>query len=119
MQRDWLQGMVMVKMMNNANVEAHRVEVSVKPRPGMEVAVDFYKFRARELNNLGGSRPFQSFLSPDLGYEITPTLQWSVTPNMFIQALASFKAPGQGMTLALPQPARTWSTFQLSLYGGF
>ena len=118
-QRDWLQGLVMVKMMNNANLEAHRVEVSVKPRPGMELLVDVYKFRARELNNLGGARPLQALGSRDLGYEITPTLQWSVTPNMYIQALASFKAPGQGMALALPQPARTWSTFQLSLYGGF
>ena len=72
----------MVKMMNNANLAAHRVEVSVKPRPGMEVAVDFYKFRARDLNNLGGARPFQTLgSSPDLGYEITPTLQWSVTPE--------------------------------------
>jgi hypothetical protein len=118
-QRDWLQGMVMVKMMNNANIEAHRVEVSVKPRPGMELVVDVYKFRARELNNLGSARPLQTLLSPDLGYEITPTLQWSLTPNVFVQALASFMTPGQGMTLALPQPARTWSTFQLSLYAGF
>ena len=118
-QRDWLQGMVMVKLANNANIEAHRFEAGVKPRPGMELLVDVYKFRARQSNNLGGGRPFQTWPSADLGYEITPTLQWSITPNLFLQGLVSAKVPGAGMADALPIPARTWFTFQASLYAGF
>ena len=118
-QRDWLQGMVMVKLANNANIEAHRFEAGVKPRPGMELFVDVYKFRARQSNNLGGGRPFQTWPSRDLGYEITPTLQWSITPNLFLQGLVSAKVPGAGMADALPIPARTWFTFQASLYAGF
>lgn len=81
--------------------------------------MDVYTFRARELNTLGSARPLQTLGSRELGDEITPTLQRSVTPIMNVQALASFKAPGQGMTLALPQPARTWSTFQMSRCAGF
>jgi hypothetical protein len=118
-QRDWLQGMVMVKMANNANLAAHRFEASVRPRRGMELILDFYKFRAREASNLGGARPFQAWPSPDLGYEVTPTLQWSLTPNLFLQSLVSVKVPGKGMADALPGPARAWATFQASLYAGF
>ena len=118
-QRDWLQGMVMVKMANNANLEAHRIEASVRPRRGMELILDFYKFRAQQSNNLGGARPFQAWPSQDLGYEITPTLQWSITPNLFLQGLVSIKVPGRGMADALPLPARTWTTYQASLYAGF
>jgi len=85
----------------------------------MEVIVDIYTFRARQSNNLGGGRPFQAWPSRDLGYEITPTLQWSITPNLFLTSLVSVKVPGAGMTAALPAPARSWATFQASLYAGF
>ena len=118
-QRAWLQGLVMVKMMNNANLVTHRVEVSVKPRRGMDLALDMYFFRAQQGNNRGGSaRPFQSFTSLDLGYEISPTLQWSITPNVYIQALVSTKVPGAGMAGQLTGPAKTWTTFQLAVYAG-
>jgi hypothetical protein len=118
-QREWLQGLVMVKMMNNANVLAHRVEVSVRPRRGMDLSVDFYSFRAQQANNLGASaRPFQSFGNLDLGYEITPTLQWSITPNVYVQSLVSRRVPGPGFSQALSGPAKAWTTFQLAFYAG-
>ena len=118
-QREWLQGLVTVKMMNNANIAAHRVEVSVKPRPGMDLAVDFYSYRAQQANNLGGTaRPFQAYSSLDLGYEISPTLQWSITPNLYVQALVSTRVPGAGMKEPLTRPAKPWTTFQLALYAG-
>ena len=118
-QRDWLQGMVMVKMMNNANLVTHRFEVSVKPRRGMDISVDFYSYRAQQANNRGGSaRPFQSFKDLDLGYEITPTLQWSITPNIYVQALVSARVPGPGVSGQLSGPAKTWTTLQLAFYAG-
>ena len=118
-QRDWLQGLVMVKMMNNANLVTHRVEVSVKPRRGMDLAIDFYSFRAQQANNRGASaRPFQSFTNLDLGYEVTPTLQWSVTPNIYIQALVSTKVPGAGMSGQLSGPSKPWTTCQFAVYAG-
>ena len=118
-QRDWLQGLVMIKMMNNANLVTHRVEVSVKPRRGMDVAIDFYAFRAQQGNNRGASaRPFQSFTDLDLGYEIAPTLQWSITPNIYIQALISTKVPGAGMSGQLSGPSKPWTTCQFAVYAG-
>jgi hypothetical protein len=119
-QREWLQGVIMVKTMNNANVLTHRVEVSVKPKPGLELILDFYRMRAQYANNLGAfGRPIQTLKDPDLGYELTPTLQWSVVKNIFLQAVVSTKVPGKGFQMALPAPVRTWTTFQLSVYGGF
>ena len=118
-QRDWLQGLVMIKMMNNANLVAHRIEVSVRPRPGMDISVDIYSYRAQQANNRGASaRPFQSFTDLDLGYEIAPTLQWSITPNVYVQALVSSKVPGAGMAGQLSRPAKTWTTCQFAVYAG-
>ena len=119
-QRDWLQGMVMVKMMNNANLEAHRVEVSVKPRPGMELLVDVYEFRARETNNLG-RRAGRSSPVPcaDLGYEITPTLSGASRRIIYIQAprVGQGSRARHGWGAAHPRP--DLDTFQASLYAGF
>lgn len=85
----------------------------------MELLVDVYKIRAQQSNNLGGGRPFQTWPSRDLGYEVTPTLQWSLTPNLFLQALISVKVPGAGMAQSLLVPTRAWTTYQASLYAGF
>jgi hypothetical protein len=58
--------------------------------------------------------------SRDLGNSITPTMQWSVTKNLFIQALVDIVFPGPGLANQLTtQPARPWTSWQLAGYMGF
>jgi hypothetical protein len=115
-QRDWAQGLDMIKVAINRNMRTHRVEVSAKPRDGLELSVDYYYFDADTANNLGGQRPVSTYGTGRLGQEITPTLQWMVGSTLYIQGLATFLVPGPALTQVLPAPTRTWKTFQLSFY---
>ncbi len=118
-QRDWAQGMDMIKIVTNRNLRTHRIEVSVKPLQGLDVSVDYYYFTADTLNNLGGQRAVATYGDEYLGQEITPTLQWMVNRNLYVQSLVSIVIPGRGLEDVLPEPARTWKTFQLSFYWFF
>jgi hypothetical protein len=115
-QRDWAQGLDMIKIAINRNMRTHRVEVSAKPLDGLELSVDYYYFTADTRNNLGGQRPVSTYGAGRLGQEITPTLQWMVGEKLYIQGLATFLVPGPGLSQVLPEPTRTWKTFQLSFY---
>jgi len=115
-QRDWAQGMDMIKIVTNRNLRTHRFEVSVKPLSGLDLSVDYYYFDADTLNNLGGQRAVSTYGDEHLGQEITPTLQWMVNRNLYIQSLVSILIPGRGLKDVLPEPTRTWKTFQVSFY---
>ncbi|MCL4838278.1 MAG: hypothetical protein KJ058_09975 [Thermoanaerobaculia bacterium] len=115
-QRDWAQGLDMIKLATNRNLRTHRVEVSAKPLDGLELSVDYYYFTADTRNNRGGQRPLQTYGSGRLGQEITPTLQWMVGEKLYIQALATFLIPGPGLRDVLPEPTHTWQTYQISFY---
>jgi hypothetical protein len=115
-QRDWAQGMDMIKVAINRNMRTHRVEFSVKPKEGLELLVDYYYFTADERNNLGGQRPVSTYGGSYLGQEISPTLQWMIGKNLFVQGLATFFLPGAGISSVLPERTATWQTYQLSFY---
>jgi hypothetical protein len=115
-QRDWVQGLTFSKLVANRNLRGHRFEVSVKPFRGMEFSVDCYRLSADSLNNLGTPPPLQTYAAGYIGQSFTPTLQWSVGQNLFIQAVADFVIPGEALKRALVGEAVTWQSYQLSLY---
>lgn len=115
-QRDWVQGLTFSKLVANRNLRSHRFEISVKPFPGMEFSVDCYRLRADSLNNLGTPPPLQTYAAEYIGQSFTPTLQWSVGKNLFIQAVADFVVPGEALKRAFVGEAVTWQSYQLSLY---
>jgi hypothetical protein len=39
-----------------------------------------------------------------------------VNQNLYVQSLVTIVIPGRGPKDVLPEPARTWKTFQLSFY---
>mgnify|MGYP003563556178 CR=1 FL=1 len=118
-QRDWAQGLGSIKMLINRNMRTHRIEVSVKPLRGMDLSVDYYYFTADTRNNLGGQPALGTYGDEYLGQEVTPTLQWMVNQNLYVQSLVSFVKPGRGLDQVLPEKTRTWKTFQLSFYWFF
>jgi hypothetical protein len=42
-----------------------------------------------------------------------------VNRNLYVQSLVSILIPGRGLEEVLPEPTRTWKTFQLSFYWFF
>jgi hypothetical protein len=117
-QNNWVQGLTMVKLFNNANIRSHRVEASVKPRPDIEVLVDYHRLYAVQLNNLGGKGPLQTLRSDDIGHSVAPTMKVFFKQGLYIQALVDMVIPGEAFRLALPKPPRTWASYQLALYFG-
>lgn len=115
-QRDWLHGMAMTQVARGRNLRVHRVELSVKPKPGLDLSVDMYDYSADTLNNLGGQRALPAYASSRLGNEVTPTLQWMVNRNLFVQALATYLIPGPGLRDSLPAPTHVWQAYKLSFY---
>ncbi len=115
-QRDWLHGMAMTQVARGRNLRVHRVELSVKPKPGLDLSVDMYDYRADTLNNLGGQRALPAYASSHLGNEVTPTLQWMVNQNLYVQALATYLIPGPGLRDSLPAATHVWQAYKLSLY---
>jgi len=115
-QRDWVQGLTFSKLVANRNLRGHRAELSLKPARGLELSVDYYRLYAHQLNNLGAAPPLQSYRDSYLGQSVTPTLQWSYGKNLFIQAVADFVIPGDGLKRALAGEAVTWQSYQLSFY---
>jgi hypothetical protein len=118
-QRDWAQGLGMIKIAINRNLRTHRLEVSCKPLSGLDLSIDYYYFMADTLNNLGGQRAVSTYGDDHLGQEITPTLQWMVNRNLYVQGLVTILIPGDGLREVLPEPTRTWKSFQLSFYWFF
>lgn len=118
-QRDWLLGMTMTQVARGRNLRVHRFEASVRPRTGMDLSVDCYDYSADELNNLGGQRALPTYASSHLGNEVTPTLQWMVNKNLYVQALASYLIPGPGLRDSLPAPTHVWQAYKLSFYWFF
>lgn len=118
-QRDWAQGMDMIKIVTNRNLRTHRFEASVKPLSGLDLSIDYFYFTADELNNLGGQPAVSTYGDEYLGQEFTPTLQWMINRSLYVQSLLSIVIPGRGLEEVLPEPAHTWKTFQLSLYWFF
>lgn len=115
-QRDWLLGMAMTQVGRGRNLKVHRVELSARPKPGLDLSLDLYDYGADTLNNLGGQRALPTYASSHLGNEVTPTLQWMVSPNLYVQALATYLIPGPGLRDSLPEPTHVWQSYKLSLY---
>ncbi|MBL8228718.1 MAG: alginate export family protein [Bryobacterales bacterium] len=117
-QNNWVQGLTMVKLFNNANIRSHRVEASIKPKPNLELLLDYHRLFAVNLNNLGGKGPLQTLRSNDIGHSYAPTMKVFFTKGLYIQALVDLVVPNEAIRLALPKPAKTWASYQLALYFG-
>jgi hypothetical protein len=108
----------MVKLFNNANIRSHRVEGSVKPRPNVELLLDYHRLFAINRNNLGGKGPLQNLQSLDIGHSYAPTIKVFFAKGLYVQALVDLVVPNNAIAQALPRPARTWASYQLALYFG-
>lgn len=113
---NFLPGIVFSKTYKNANLVTNRATLSVKPRTGLEIVLDYFHHRAARLNNLGGIGPLQTLTSRDIGQEVTLTAYQYIGTHAFLQAIASVGLPGQAIEQALPGNADPWVTLQLALY---
>ncbi|MBO1545255.1 alginate export family protein, partial [Brucella melitensis] len=113
----WLQGVSFGKITTNSNLETHRVQFNVAPDERLNLTFDYYLLRTPQLNNLGSNPALSTLSSHDLGQELSLSARWSATKSLYLQALVSHAIPGTALRDIGAD--RNWTTFQVSLYGGF
>jgi hypothetical protein len=115
---EWLQGITINKVLTQENRATHRLRFNVSPREGLNFTLDYFRHRADELNNLGGSAALSQLQSKDLGQELQFATRWAVSRNLYFVGVASHAIPGDAIKAAAPG-AKPWSSLQVQLYWNF
>lgn len=113
---EWVQGVNFKKLVGNTNMNVQRVRVTAKPDDSLNLTLDFFDFKARELNNLGATPALATLASRDIGQEVTLRGDWFVSRRLYLLLVASHAVPGDGIRLATPTGGRAWTTVQASLF---
>ncbi len=113
---DWLQGISLGKVFNNANSFTHRANIVVMPSPNLEFSLNYYYRYADTLNNLGGNAALQSLRSKEIGQEILLIGRYYISENFMLQGVGSLAFPGKAIRQAVAAPTKDWTTLQLSLF---
>jgi hypothetical protein len=112
----FLPGIIFSKVYKNSNLITNRATFGVKPDDTLELTLDYFHFRADDLNNLGGIGPLQTLESKDIGQEVTLTAFHYIGKHFFLQGIASVGIPGEAIDLALGGGAKNWYTLQAAFY---
>jgi hypothetical protein len=113
---DWLQGISLGKLYNNANGFSHRVTLSAQPSQNLSVSLDYYYRFADELNNLGGNPALSTLNSRYLGQEFLLTTRYFLSQNFMLQGVGAIAFPGSAIRQAANNDTSPWVTLQLSLF---
>jgi hypothetical protein len=113
---DWLQGLNLGKVYNNANSFSHRVTFKLQPSNNLEFSLDYYYRFADELNNFGGNPALQTLASTDIGHELVFIGRHYLSENFLLQGVGAIAFPGSAIRQATDDPTHPWLTLQLSLF---
>lgn len=117
---EWLQGITINKVLTNSNRDTHRVRANVSPKPGLNLTLDWFHHRARELNNLGGNPGISTLQSRDLGSELQFVTRWPIARRLYFVGVLSRASPGDALKAATPEErSRPWSSVQAQFYWNF
>ena len=113
---EWVQGVNFKKIVGNANMDVQRIRFTAKPASSLNLTLDLFDFRARELNNLGATPALATLASRDIGREVTLRGDWFLSRRLYMLLLASHAVPGDAIRQAIPTGGRAWTTVQASLF---
>jgi len=112
---NWVQGINFRKVIGNGNIVSHRIELKGSLSDKWQVALDAFFLRADELNNLGGLAPVSNLTDTNFGQEYTVNLRYFLNRHFLFQGVFSHAVPQDAILNNLPD-ARSWQTFQFSLF---
>lgn len=104
----WVQGVNNFKVVQDANVIAHRLQARLNVTPKLQLVPQLWAFYADSLNNIGGN-PALTFLSDsEYGYEANLTAKWFANRNLYVQGHVALTVPGDAVDAALGNDAHNW-----------
>jgi Alginate export len=107
----WVQGINHFKVVQDANLVTHRLQLRLRPTRQVELVPQAWLFRAPSLTNLGGN-PALSFLSSrDYGSELNITAKYFPSRKLYLHGHIAATFPGEAVRAALPGDADAWWSF--------
>lgn len=116
---EWVQGVSFKKLVGNSNMDVQRLRATASPSRKLNLTLDLFDFRARELNNLGGNPALGALASHDIGREVTLRVDWFAMRRLYVLLVASHAVPGDAIRAAASGQARPWTTLQASAFWNF
>lgn len=113
---DWVQGIIMRKMLGSGNIITHRLQYKMFPSQSLELSFDYFHLQADAYSNLGGPAPLSELKSKHLGDEFTFTGRYFINNHFMLLGVVSYAHPGSGIRKAFTEPTKDWSSVQLALF---
>jgi hypothetical protein len=104
----WVQGSNHFKVVQDANVMAHRLQAIVRVAPKVEIVPQLWAFYADSLNNIGGNPALTYLTDDEYGYEANVTVKWFQSRNLYVHGQIAYTVPGDGVQNALGGDAGNW-----------
>lgn len=104
----WVQGINHFKVVQDANVIAHRLQARLKVAPRVELVPQLWAFYADSLNNIGGNPALTFLQDREYGYEANITAKWYASRNLYVHGDIAYTVPGDGVQAALNGQAKNW-----------
>lgn len=113
---DWVQGIIMRKMLGSGNIITHRLQYKMFPTQSLELSLDYFRLLADTYSNLGSPAPLSELKSKHLGDEFTFTGRYFINNHFMLLGVVSYARPGAAIKKAFTEPIKDWSSVQLALF---
>lgn len=109
----WVQGANHFKVVQDSNVIAQRVQLSVRPTPTIELVPQFWVFQADSKTNVGGNPALTFMSNSEYGYEANMTVKWFASRNWYVHGHVAYTIPGEAVEDALAGAQKDWFSAML------
>jgi hypothetical protein len=107
----WVQGVNHFKLVQNANLVTHRLQLRLRPNRKFELVPQAWLFRADSRTNLGGNPALSFLTSRDYGSELNLTAKYFPNRHLYLHAHIAATFPGDAAEEALGGDADAWWSF--------
>lgn len=104
----WVQGINHFKVVQIGNVNAHRVQLRMRPHQKLELVAQYWRFKADSLLNIGGNPALSMLGSKDYGQELNLTAKVFWSRHLYIHGHIAVTDPGRAVSQALGTPGKKW-----------
>lgn len=104
----WVQGINHFKVVQIGNVNAHRIQLRMRPHQKLELVAQYWRFKADSLLNIGGNPALTMLGSKNYGQELNLTAKVFWSRNLYIHGHIAVTDPGKAVTQALGTPGKKW-----------
>lgn len=106
----WVQGANLVKVVQNGNNVAHRVQLRLMPAPRWELISQYWDIDFASTVNVGGNPALQFVSSKDIGNEVVVVVKHYPNRHFFLYGQVAFTSPRQAIRDALRDTERGWAS---------